>query len=76
MLKNDNLTCEECKLNCKKKVKNYHLFQYFVSATECNYAITDSEGTISSPMFPKEYPNNQNCSWNITSKYGHRIMMV
>ncbi|XP_042541866.1 cubilin [Dipodomys spectabilis] len=27
------------------------------------YSITDSSGTISSPLYPNKYPNDENCSW-------------
>ncbi|XP_051007258.1 cubilin [Acomys russatus] len=31
---------------------------------ECGgHIITDSSGTVSSPLFPEKYPNNQNCTW-------------
>lgn len=32
--------------------------------SECGgHIITDSSDTISSPLFPDKYPNNQNCTW-------------
>ncbi|XP_072507728.1 cubilin [Notamacropus eugenii] len=33
-----------------------------------SFIITDSVGTISSPLFPAKYQNNQNCSWVIQAQ--------
>lgn len=36
---------------------------------ECGgHIITDSSDTISSPLFPNKYPNNQNCTWIIEAQ--------
>lgn len=36
---------------------------------ECGgHIITDSSDTISSPLFPDKYPNNQNCTWIIEAQ--------
>jgi hypothetical protein len=51
--------------------------KFILKAQNCNHLISDAVGgIISSPKFPKEYPSNQNCSWRISTKIGHRIFLV
>ena len=58
-----------------KKLFN-NLARIDVATSNCDYSINDTQGIISSPKFPHNYPSNQNCSWNIFTKTGHRIMVV
>lgn len=39
----------------------------------CNNRLTGFGGSIESPNFPNEYPQNQNCTWDIVVTKGNKI---
>ncbi|GLH16386.1 Dorsal-ventral patterning protein tolloid [Gryllus bimaculatus] len=45
------------------------------SADACGGVIDATNGTISSPSFPEEYPSNKNCIWEIIAPPQYRITL-
>ena len=43
---------------------------------ECKYTLTAPNGRFSSSNFPANYPNNQECTWNIKAAKGHYIKLA
>ncbi|KAL9985300.1 hypothetical protein ACROYT_G007688 [Oculina patagonica] len=41
-----------------------------------NVISNGTEGTLSSPFYPSNYPNDMECSWNITGPSGTRLILV
>lgn len=41
-----------------------------------NVISTGTPGSLSSPFYPSDYPNDMECSWNITSPAGSRLVLV
>lgn len=37
--------------------------------------LTETSGVITSPFYPRMYPDNQNCSWQITARQGYRVKL-
>ncbi|KAL9973059.1 hypothetical protein ACROYT_G019468 [Oculina patagonica] len=37
--------------------------------------LTKASGVITSPYYPRLYPDNQNCSWQITAPQGNRVKL-
>ena len=61
--------------------KIYH-FLYFLSAVffafrtceaACGGFVTNLDGEITSPNWPREYPNNKQCIWQIVAPPQHKI---
>ena len=38
--------------------------------------LTETSGVITSPFNPRNYPDNQTCSWQITARQGNRVKLV
>lgn len=38
--------------------------------------LNETSGVITSPFYPRRYPNNQACSWQIVASKGNRIKLV
>ena len=38
--------------------------------------LNETSGVITSPFFPRRYPNNQDCNWQITANKGNRVKLV
>jgi tolkin protein len=43
--------------------------------TACGGILDASNGTIFSPSFPKEYPTNKECVWEILAPENHKITL-
>ena len=39
----------------------------------CGGFVTNLDGEITSPNFPREYPNNKQCIWQIVAPPQHKI---
>lgn len=37
--------------------------------------LNETSGIITSPFYPRRYPNNQDCTWQITANNGNRIKL-
>ena len=50
-----------------KKITKYDKFwiRYIFVIAECAVTLNDTDGTITSPGFPKNYYNNIDCTWLI-----------
>jgi len=35
--------------------------------------LSEQSGVITSPFYPRRYPNNQNCNWQITANNGNHV---
>ena len=49
----------------------------FISFSVCprSITLTETSGVITSPFYPRMYPDNQNCSWQITARQGYRVKL-
>ena len=53
------------------------IYKYlFFAVCPRSVTLTESSGVITSPFFPRKYPDNQNCSWQITARQGNRVKLV
>ena len=43
---------------------------------KCYAEMTAESGLFTSPKFPEHYPENSNCTWNITAPKGKRIQLT
>ena len=56
---------------------NSLLFFYLCNAVCPNNVISNgTSGSLSSPFYPSNYPNDMECSWNITSPAESRLILV
>lgn len=37
--------------------------------------LNETSGVITSPFYPRRYPNNQNCTWQIIASKGNRVKL-
>ena len=37
--------------------------------------LTEASGVITSPFYPRKYPDDQNCTWQITASKGNRLKL-
>ena len=37
--------------------------------------LNETSGVITSPFYPRRYPNNQDCTWQITANKGNRVKL-
>lgn len=47
----------------------------FLRAVACGGFLTKLNGTITSPGWPKEYPTNKNCVWQVVAPTQYRISL-
>ena len=38
--------------------------------------LNETSGVITSPFYPRNYPGNQRCSWQITTSEGNRVVLI
>ena len=38
--------------------------------------LNETSGVITSPFYPRKYPANQECRWQITASKGNRVVMI
>ena len=38
--------------------------------------LNETSGVITSPFYPRNYPDNQECRWQITASKGKRVVMI
>ena len=38
--------------------------------------LNEASGVITSPFYPRKYPNDQHCSWQITARKGKRVVLI
>ena len=53
----------------------FFFFGLLVSVCPRNITLTETSGVITSPFYPRKYPDNQNCSWQITARQGNRVKL-
>ena len=53
------------------------VFSFFhcLVAKKCGGLLKGSKGEFTSPNYPKDYPNNQNCTWIIKGEPRKRIKL-
>ena len=54
---------------------NKRSFYFIFSVCPRNITLTKPSGVITSPFYPRNYPGNQNCSWQITAPKGKRVKL-
>lgn len=59
---------------CLNKTKQT-LCSFIASPAACGGFITKLNGTITSPGWPKEYPTNKNCIWQVVAPAQYRISL-
>ena len=52
------------------------LQQFFFILLACDRSFSSLSGTIKSPNFPNNYPNNARCSYQIRGKTGSKIQLI
>lgn len=53
-----------------------HYLSLFVPLAACGGFITKLNGSITSPGWPREYPPNKNCVWQLVAPTQYRITLV
>lgn len=52
-----------------------YLFNHLHCFLACNVLLTNSSGTITSPLYPAYYPNESICKWTISVPKGNIIIL-
>ena len=52
-----------------------HNWSLFFSVCPTLAQLSEISGIITSPFYPRKYPNNQDCTWQITANNGSRIKL-
>ena len=52
-----------------------HNWSLFFSVCPTLTKLSEISGIITSPFYPRRYPNNQDCTWQITANNGSRIKL-
>jgi len=63
---------------CILKLEFNSLFFFYLRNAVCpkNVISNGTSGSLSSPFYPSNYPNDMECSWNITGPAGSRLILV
>ena len=59
----------------RQSYSNIDLFCFFFSVCPAGVTLTETSSVITSPFFPRKYPDNQNCSWQITAPQGKYVKL-
>ena len=51
------------------------LHEYCSAVCPRSIILNETAGVITSPFYPRGYPGNQACSWKITAREGHRVVL-
>ena len=62
-------------LLCLKSLKDKCNFLHWQLSIECKWNLNQASGEFSSPYFPSNYHNFQDCQWNITAPRDHVIRL-
>ncbi|XP_064635870.1 tolloid-like protein 1 [Lineus longissimus] len=75
-----------CQHICKNMIGSYecachngytlHLNKHDCKEGGCQHRITSSQGEITSPNWPDNYPSRKDCVWSFTAADGHRIKLI
>ena len=57
------------------EIDYYFLFVCFFAVCPGHMILSETAGSITSPFYPRLYPDNQMCSWQITAKQGNRVKL-
>ena len=52
-----------------------HFWILFFSVCPTPAQLNETSGIITSPFYPRRYPNNQDCTWQITASNGNRLKL-
>lgn len=73
--------CRKLLGNCPTPYQKYaghpltRLICFPFSVCPGSITLTETSGVITSPFFPRNYPDNQSCSWQITARQGNRVKL-
>jgi len=75
------LTLIKHKTEQSKSIRGQHLFMGFPrfftdEIFHCGGLLTNSSGSFSSPWYPKKYPTNVVCAWDIQVDTGAHIRLT
>lgn len=48
---------------------------YFFLESDCQFTLTEDSGKFQTPDFPKKYPNDIECIWNIQVQAGRFVLL-
>uniref|UniRef100_A0A8C5NP00 CUB domain-containing protein n=1 Tax=Junco hyemalis TaxID=40217 RepID=A0A8C5NP00_JUNHY len=67
-----------CTPNAILKVHTYLFLLVFFSAEDysCGGLLSSSSGTLQSPFYPRNYPNNADCVWEIQVESNFRVTLT
>ena len=54
---------------------NINNFIFLFSVCPAGITLNETSGVIGSPFYPRHYPDNQSCSWQITARKGNHIKL-
>ena len=66
--------CLEYFSKCSPRGQEYVYYYFTVCPNMTN--LNEISGVIPSPFYPRHYPTNQSCSWEIRARKGKRILFT